>query len=227
MFDYTSRFPIYLLLDTSGSMFGEPIEAVRQGLKLLLEDLCSDPTVADIAYLSIITFDSSAKQLFPLTAVDFVVEPMITADGSTALDDAFLKLEHAFNTELRKKGTETQKADYKPIVFLFTDGMPDDDVDVSWKICAKRLKDSRSWYDLVICGAGPAVNDEFLHYCRREITESVLKLESLQPELLKKFFKLVSQSVKMGSKSVQQNKPNDVISIISQTVLPTGITAVP
>ena len=224
MSDYISRFPIYLLLDTSGSMSGEPIEAVRQGLKLLLEDLCSDPTVADIAYLSIITFDTSAKQLFPLTAVDSVVEPMINANGSTALDDAFSKLENAFNTELRKKGTETQKADYKPIIFLFTDGMPDDD---SWKICAKRLKDSRSWYDLVICGAGPDVNDEFLHYCRREITESVLKLESLQPELLKKFFRLVSQSVKMGSKSVQQSKPNDVVSIISQQVLPKGITAVP
>ena len=227
MSDYISRFPIYLLLDTSGSMSGEPIEAVRQGLKSLLEDLCSDPTVADIAYLSIITFDSSAKQLFPLTAVDSVVEPMINANGSTALGDAFLKLENAFNTELRKRGTETQKADYKPIVFLFTDGMPDEDEDVSWKICAKRLKDSRSWYDLVICGAGPDVNDEFLHYCRREITESVLKLESLQPELLKKFFRLVSQSVKMGSKSVQQSKPNDVVSIISQTRLPTGITAVP
>ena len=224
MSDYISRFPIYLLLDTSGSMSGEPIEAVRQGLKLLLEDLCSDPTVADIAYLSIITFNNRAKQLFPLTAVDSVVEPMINANGSTALDDAFSKLENAFNTELRKKGTETQKADYKPIIFLFTDGMPDDD---SWKICAKRLKDSRSWYDLVICGAGPDVNDEFLHYCRREITESVLKLESLQPELLKKFFKLVSQSVKMGSKSVQQNKPNGVVSIISQQVLPKGITAVP
>ena len=224
MSDYTSRFPIYMLLDTSGSMLGEPIEAVRQGLKLLLEDLCSDPTVADIAYLSIITFNNRAKQLFPLTAVDSVVEPMINANGSTALDDAFLKLEHGFNTELRKKGTETQKADYKPIVFLFTDGMPDND---SWKICAKRLKDSRSWYDLVICGAGPDVNDEFLHYCRREITESVLKLESLQPELLKKFFKLVSQSVKMGSKSVQQNKPNGVVSIISKQVLPKGITAVP
>ena len=224
MSDYISRFPIYLLLDTSGSMSGEPIEAVRQGLKLLLEDLCSDPTVADIAYLSIITFDTSAKQLFPLTAVDSVVEPMINANGSTALDDAFSKLENAFNTELRKKGTETQKADYKPIIFLFTDGMPDDD---SWKICAKRLKDSRSWYDLVICGAGPDVNDEFLHYCRREITERVLKLESLQPELLKKFFRLVSQSVKMGSKSVQQSKPNDVVSIISQQVLPKGITAVP
>ena len=79
------QFPIYLLLDTSGSMSGEPIEAVRQGLKLLLEDLCSDPTVADIAYLSIITFDISAKQLFPLKPVDSVVEPMINADGRTPL----------------------------------------------------------------------------------------------------------------------------------------------
>lgn len=224
MSDYISRFPNYLLLDTSDSMSGEPIEAVRQGFKLLLEDLCSDPTVADIAFMSIITFNTSATQIFPLTPVDAIVEPIIESGGSTALDEAFLKLEHAFNTELRKRGTETQKADFKPIVFLFTDGMPDDD---SWKICAKRLKDAHVWYDLVVCGAGPSVNDEFLNYCRREITESVLKLESLQPELLKKFFRLVSQSVKLGSKSVQQSKPNDVVSIISQQVLPKGITAVP
>jgi len=50
-----------------------------------LEDLCSDPTVADIAYLSIITFDTSAKKLFPLTPLDSVVKPMINADGRTPL----------------------------------------------------------------------------------------------------------------------------------------------
>ena len=38
MADYTRRLPVYLLLDTSGSMNGEPIEAVRQGVKALLTE---------------------------------------------------------------------------------------------------------------------------------------------------------------------------------------------
>ncbi|MFT6974643.1 MAG: hypothetical protein ACJA0E_000631 [Bermanella sp.] len=30
------RLPVYLLLDTSGSMYGEPIESVTNGLETLL-----------------------------------------------------------------------------------------------------------------------------------------------------------------------------------------------
>ena len=43
MADYTRRLPVYLLLDCSGSMTGEPIEAVRQGVKALLSELRGDP----------------------------------------------------------------------------------------------------------------------------------------------------------------------------------------
>ena len=37
------RLPVYLVLDCSGSMAGEPIEAVRSGVKTLLGDLRGDP----------------------------------------------------------------------------------------------------------------------------------------------------------------------------------------
>ncbi len=30
------RLPVYLLLDTSGSMYGEPIAAVKNGVEMLL-----------------------------------------------------------------------------------------------------------------------------------------------------------------------------------------------
>lgn len=39
MTDFIRRLPVYLLLDCSGSMMGEPIEAVRQGVKALLSEL--------------------------------------------------------------------------------------------------------------------------------------------------------------------------------------------
>ena len=61
------RLPVYLLLDTSGSMFGEPIEAVKNGMQVLVSTLRSDPYALETAYLSIITFNSSAQQVTPLT----------------------------------------------------------------------------------------------------------------------------------------------------------------
>jgi uncharacterized protein YegL len=55
------RLPIYILLDTSGSMRGEPIEAVKTGLRALLSSLSRDPYALETVYLSIITFDREAK----------------------------------------------------------------------------------------------------------------------------------------------------------------------
>ena len=60
------KLPVYLLLDTSGSMTGEPIEAVKNGVQLLVSTLRQDPHALETAYLSIIGFGSSASVLVPL-----------------------------------------------------------------------------------------------------------------------------------------------------------------
>jgi uncharacterized protein YegL len=206
-------------------MSGEPIEAVRQGFRAAISDLAGDPRVSDMTYLSVIVFESQAKQLFPLTELDSISEPSIDADGSTALDEAFRTLENAIACEVRSKGSETQKADYRPLVILMTDGEPDND---DWKPIAKRMKAAKTWYDLIVCGAGPAVKDDFLNFCRRELTESVIKLDTLQPDMLKRFFRLVSQSIKMTSVSVQQNPGGSSTSTIPpSSQMPPGFTAVP
>ncbi|MBQ3447385.1 MAG: VWA domain-containing protein, partial [Synergistaceae bacterium] len=67
MSDYVRRLPVYLLLDCSGSMMGAPIEAVKQGITTLLSELKGDPQALETAYLSVITFESTARQVVPLT----------------------------------------------------------------------------------------------------------------------------------------------------------------
>jgi uncharacterized protein with von Willebrand factor type A (vWA) domain len=61
------RLPVYLLLDTSGSMTGEPIEAVKNGVQVMISSLRQNPQAIETAFISIITFDSVAKQVVPLT----------------------------------------------------------------------------------------------------------------------------------------------------------------
>lgn len=63
------RLPVYIVIDTSTSMRGEPIEAVKAGLNSLIESLRHDPYALETVCLSIITYDSKAEQVLPLTEV--------------------------------------------------------------------------------------------------------------------------------------------------------------
>src|SRR5262245_66540609 len=96
------RLPVYLVLDTSGSMTGEPIEACRMGLKALLADLRGDPQALETAYLSVITFNSDAQQVAPLTELTSFTEPTLTASGTTDMAKALTKLEECVDREVRK-----------------------------------------------------------------------------------------------------------------------------
>lgn len=188
------RLPVYLLLDTSGSMCGQPIEAIHQGIKALLSDLRSDPQAIETAYLSVITFDSSARQLIPLTELMAFQEPNLIASGSTALGDALKLLDKCIDKEIRKS-SDTQKGDWKPLIFIMTDGMPTD----SWEKVADKIK-KKKLGNIIACAAGPDADDTAL----KRITEIVIRLDTLQPDSLKAFFQWVSSSIKVTSQSVAQ-----------------------
>ena len=115
------KLPIYLLLDTSGSMHGEPIEAVKNGVDMLVSTLLSDPYALETAYLSVITFDSAAQQLVPLTELPKFQAPQLQAAGCTALGGALALLAQRIDTEVTTTTAE-QKGDWRPLVFIMTDG---------------------------------------------------------------------------------------------------------
>ena len=84
MSEFSRRLPVYLLLDVSGSMQGDPIEAVRHGVRALISELRGDPQALETAYLSVITFNSSARQVTPLTELMLFKETQLYAGGATA-----------------------------------------------------------------------------------------------------------------------------------------------
>ncbi|MFM9963704.1 MAG: vWA domain-containing protein [Planctomycetaceae bacterium] len=188
------RLPVYLLLDCSGSMNGEPIEAVRQGVRMLVSDLRGNPQAVDTAFLSVITFGSSAQQVCPLTELMSFQEPNLDAMGSTSLGEALRLLERCLDNEVRKS-SPTQKGDWKPLVFVMTDGQPTD----NWESSADSLK-QRKLSNIIACAAGPGADAELL----KRITEIVVKIHEMQPDSLRAFFKWVSSSIKTSSESVTQ-----------------------
>ena len=111
------RLPVYLLLDTSGSMYGEPIEAVKNGVQTLISTLRSDPYALETAYISIITFNTTAQQVSPLTELAAFQQPGIDAGGCTALGGALELLSQKIDSEVTKTTAEV-KGDWRPSVFI-------------------------------------------------------------------------------------------------------------
>ena len=50
------RLPVYFLLDISGSMRGEPIQALNNSLSGMINTLRSDAQASETLWISIITF---------------------------------------------------------------------------------------------------------------------------------------------------------------------------
>ena len=171
------RQPVYLLLDCSGSMSGEPIEACRQGIRALVSDLLVDPFMVESAYLSVITFASTAQQVCPLIELIAFQEPNLTAGGATSLGEALRVLKQCVDAEVRK-ATPTRKGDWKPVVFLLIGSQPTD----SWETTADQCKQEKI-ANIMVCVAGPAAN-KF-----KRLTETVVELNNLQPAILMLMFR--------------------------------------
>lgn len=188
------RLPVYLLLDTSGSMYGEPIEAVKNGVQVLVSTLRSDPYALETAYLSIITFNSTAKQLTPLTELANFQQPEIDASGCTSLGAALSLLAQRVDQEVTKTTPEI-KGDWKPLVFIMTDGVPTDDITqglAAFKNCKFGM--------VVACAAGKGADQNIL----KKITESVVSLDTADSATIKSFFKWVSASISTSSMKVEE-----------------------
>jgi len=166
-------------------MKGQPIEQVKQGLRALLDDLSAEPMAIETVYLSVITFHNTAQQIIPLTELMEFKAPQIQASGATALGAALRLLMDCLEKEVRKN-TEEQKGDWKPLVFLMTDGMPTD----AWENTADELK-KQNIANLIAFAAGYNALVANL----KRMTDTVLKSEELSPGALKAFFQWMSQSI--------------------------------
>ena len=190
------RLPVYLLLDTSGSMAGEPIEAVKNGVQLLVSTLRQDPYALETAYISVITFSSDAKQIVPLTELSQFQAPNIEAAGTTAMGESLALLADCVQREV-KKGTADQKGDWKPVVFMLSDGSPTDDLEKG--IVALRTIRTGAF---VCCAAGQSADTTAL----KKISEIVVNLDTADSTSIKSFFKWVSSSISVSSQKVEQGK---------------------
>lgn len=189
------RLLAYFLLDTSGSMRGEPIAALNNGFNGLISMLRSDPQAMDSLHISVITYNREVTNIVPLVdlASFHPIEIKCPDSGPTHTGEA-LEMVHQLVKKELIKGSPDRKGDWKPLLFIFTDGKPSDLQ--KYREIVPVIK-SLDFGVIVGCASGPKAEVIYL----QDLTNNVVKMDTTDAMTLTTFFQWVSSSIEMGSKT--------------------------
>lgn len=146
-------FPVCLVVDVSGSMYGPPIEAVNQVLPELQRTILDDPSTGEVARLTLVAFESTAHIALPLSDLHETRIPFLQAGGATNFHDAFTQARLALENGIRGLGKGTRF--YRPVVFFLSDG---GNTGADWRPAWEQLvsPDSKYGAQVVSFGMGAA-----------------------------------------------------------------------
>ena len=193
----TARVPVCLCLDTSGSMEGQPIDELNEGVHLFYEAIKEDETALYSAEISIVTFGGNAECIKDFSSLEIQPEaPKLSAYGMTPMGEAVnmaLDLLEKRKEEYKDKGVDY----YQPWLVLMTDGEPNGDAEELSK-AINRTANLVNQKKLTVfpIGIGKGADMEVL--AKFSPKRSPLKLQGLK---FKEFFAWLSKSVSKTSQS--------------------------
>ena len=117
------RCPCVLLLDVSGSMAGEPINELNEGIQLFWQEVSKDPLASKRVEVAVVTFSDDVEVVQDFATIENSQPPVLEAGGATAMGSGILTaLDMLRNRKevYRRNGISY----YRPWIFLITDGAP-------------------------------------------------------------------------------------------------------
>ncbi len=184
-------------------MVGDELSRMERGLGLLVQDLRTDPHALETVHVSVIAFAGLAKTIAPMTDLPAFYPPRLPLGGGTSLGRALELL----MSEIDNKVVQTRpdkKGDWKPVVYLFTDGSPTDDYRSAVN---KWLKSYSNKATMIVVALGQNAESPVLH----EISDNVLIFKGDSEVDFKSFIDWVTASIVARSVSVGHgSEPADV-----------------
>ena len=160
------RVPCVLILDVSGSMGGQPIQELNDGLRQYREELSADAIASKRVEVAIVTFGEQVTTVLEFTTAEGFHPPLLSASGMTPMGRA---VNQAIDMlEARKQVYKASGiAYYRPWLFLITDGGPNDD---GWERAADRAVagDKAKSFAFFGVGVGDADMVTLKRFCVRD-----------------------------------------------------------
>lgn len=194
----TPRIPVCLCLDTSGSMDGQPLQELMNGINMFYEAIREDEIALNSAEISIVTFGDGVRCYEDFSSLDLKGEtPNLIAGGYTPMGEGVnLALDIL---EKRKKDYQNAGVDYyQPWLVLMTDGTPVNSSQYEMDKAIKRTSNLALEKKLTIfpIGIGEEADMDMLQ--QFSPTRKPLKLQGLK---FQEFFKWLSKSISITSSS--------------------------
>ncbi|HXB73445.1 MAG TPA: VWA domain-containing protein [Candidatus Acidoferrales bacterium] len=184
------RCPCLLLLDTSGSMRGQPINQLNEGIRIFKDELSADQMAAKRVEVAIVGF-GPAQVITDFQTADIFQPPVLTAAGDTPIGAA-IEMGLALLDQRKQVYRTNGVSYYRPWIFLLTDGGPTD----YWKDAAEKIKagEAAKHFSFFTVGVEGARMDILSQIATRE----PLKLKELR---FRDLFVWLSSSLASVSKS--------------------------
>jgi uncharacterized protein YegL len=189
------RCPCILLLDISGSMHGQPIQQLNDGLRAFKEELAGDAVACKRVEIGIVTF-GPVQVLSEFQTADAFQPPNLQSSGDTPMGSAILKaLEMVEERKQRYKSNGVSY--YRPWIFMITDGGPTDE----WKTAAAKVREGEASRHFAFFAVG--VEGAHFDVLKQIAVRDPLKLNELR---FRDLFIWLSSSLSQVSRSQTQDE---------------------
>lgn len=205
------RLPIFFVLDCSESMVGENLKKMEDGVASIVKKLRTDPHALERVYFSIIPFAGISKTIAPLVEIVSFYPPKLPLGGGTSLGAALVTLMAEIDKSVMKT-TADRKGDWRPIVYLWTDGRPTDNPDSA---ISRWMANYSKKATLIAVGMGKAADLSVL----RRLTENVILFKDSRDGDFDKFINWVTASVVAQSKSVGEGADSSGLPPLDESVM--------
>ena len=186
-----ARCACVLVLDVSGSMYGEPLNQLNHGVQTFEQALKEDGLASMRVEVAVVTFGNGVNVEKDFVTASHFEAPHLNASGLTPMGEA---MNLSLDMIRQRKDTYKQNgvAYYRPWIFLITDGVPTDE----WLSAAQRVQQAEARKSVAFFCVG--VQNADMNTLSKITSRHPVKLKGLH---FRKMFVWLSQSLTSVSHS--------------------------